>query len=105
MLLPILLVEARCIPENILCELYVVKVWEGMVQNSFNCHTIPRAWHAPWICVPFLVVLYLQYWILEDSPTKCEICDIYIYICGRGMCGKTVVGRDHIGTEISTSAS
>ena len=31
-------------------------------------------------CVLFLVVLYLQYCIIEDSPTKCEIHDIYIYI-------------------------
>ena len=31
MLLPILLEEVRCIPETIFCELYVVKVWEGMV--------------------------------------------------------------------------
>ena len=31
MLLLILLEDVRCIPENILCELYVVKVWEGMV--------------------------------------------------------------------------
>ena len=41
MSLPILLEEVRCIPENILCELYVVKVWEGMVQNSLICHTFP----------------------------------------------------------------
>ena len=31
MLLPIVLEEVRCIAENILCELYVVKIWEGMV--------------------------------------------------------------------------
>ena len=31
MLLPTLLEEVRCIPEPILCELYVVKGWEGMV--------------------------------------------------------------------------
>ena len=30
-LLLIPLEEVRCIPENILCELYVVKFWEGMV--------------------------------------------------------------------------
>ena len=53
MLLPIQLVEARYIPGNILCELYVVKVWEGMVQNSLICHTIPRAWHTPWFLCSF----------------------------------------------------
>ena len=31
MLLPILLEEMKCILENIFFELYVVKVWEGMV--------------------------------------------------------------------------
>ena len=31
MLLLIVLEEVRCIPEMIFCELYVVKVWEGMV--------------------------------------------------------------------------
>ena len=31
MFLPILLEEVRCIPENILCELDVVRFWEGMV--------------------------------------------------------------------------
>ena len=31
MLLLILLEEVRLIPENIFCELYVVKFWEGMV--------------------------------------------------------------------------
>ena len=54
-------------------------------------------------CVPFLVVLYLQYCMLEDSPTKCEICDLFI--CVRGMHVKNLVGRDHIGTEISISPS
>ena len=52
-LLPILLEEVRCIPENLLCELYVVKVWEGMVQNSLSCHTIPKAWHVPWFLYSF----------------------------------------------------
>ena len=47
MLLLTLLEEVRCIPEPLLCELYVVKVWEGMVRNSFSCHTIPKAWHCP----------------------------------------------------------
>ena len=31
MLLLTVLEEVRCIPENIFCELYVVKFWEGMV--------------------------------------------------------------------------
>ena len=31
MLLLIALEEVRCIPEKIFCELYVVKLWEGMV--------------------------------------------------------------------------
>ena len=47
MLLPTLLEEIRFIAECLLCELYVVKAWEGMVQNSFSCHTIPKGWHAP----------------------------------------------------------
>ena len=41
MLLPILLEEVRLIRENIFCELYVVKFWEGMVCNSLSCHTLP----------------------------------------------------------------
>ena len=53
MSLPILLEEVRCIPENILCELYVVNVWEGMVQNSLICHTFPTAWHSPWLLCSF----------------------------------------------------
>ena len=44
MLLPIVLEEVRWIPETIFCELYVVRVWAGMVQNSLSCHTIPKAW-------------------------------------------------------------
>ena len=47
MLLPILLEEVRFILENILCELCVVKFWEGRMQKSFSCHTISKAWHAP----------------------------------------------------------
>ena len=57
MLLPIVLEEVMCISETIFCELYVVKVWEGMVQNSFNCHTIPKAGMLLDFCVPFLVIL------------------------------------------------
>ena len=57
MLLPILLEEVRLIRGNIFCELYVVKFWEGMVCNSLSCHTLPKAWHAPWFFV-FLFLLY-----------------------------------------------
>ena len=52
-------------------------------------------------CVLLLVVLQLQYCILEDSPTKCEMCDIFI--CVRGMCGRNLVGRNIIGTELLMS--
>ena len=34
MLLPIPLEEMRCIPENILWKMFVMKIWEGMVQIS-----------------------------------------------------------------------
>ena len=47
MLIPISLEDVRCIPENKFCELCVVKFWEGMVQNSLSCHTIPKAQLAP----------------------------------------------------------
>ena len=65
MLLPITLEEVRCIAENMLCELYVVKVWKGLVSNSFSCHTIPRAWHGPWLscffsCCTLPSILYVQ---------------------------------------------
>ena len=43
-----LLEEVSCIPHTILCEVYVVKVWEGMVRNSLSCHTIPKALLALW---------------------------------------------------------
>ena len=49
MLLPILLEEVGCIPENIFCELYVVKFWEGMVLGflcSFSCCTVPSLLYA-----------------------------------------------------------
>ena len=75
-----LLEEASCIRENILCEEYVVKVWEGMVQNSLSCHTIPKAWLAPWNMCSFHAVLYRQYCMLEDSSTKYEMSDISIYV-------------------------
>ena len=53
MLLPIVLEEVSGIPEIILYELYLVKFWEGMVQKSFSCQTIPKAWHAPWFLCSF----------------------------------------------------
>ena len=39
--------------EKLFCELYVVKAWEGMVQNSLRSHTIPKAWHVPWFLCSF----------------------------------------------------
>ena len=51
----------------------------------------------------FSIVHYLQYCVLEDSSTKCEMCDMHI--CVRGMHGKTLVGRDHMGTEILMTPS
>ena len=52
-LLSIPLEEMRYIPEPILCELYVVKFWEGMVQNSLSCHAIPKRWACSCFGVPF----------------------------------------------------
>ena len=37
----------------IVCELYVVKFWEGMVRNSFSCHAIPKRWACACFGVPF----------------------------------------------------
>ena len=54
-------------------------------------------------CVPFSIVHYLEYCMLEDSSTKCEMRDMYI--CVRGMHGETLAGRDLIGMEISTISS
>ena len=68
MLLPFLLEEVRCIPDNIFCELYVVKVWEVKLGMLLG------------FCVPFLVVLHHQYCMLEDSPTQCQMHDIYICV-------------------------
>ena len=39
--------------------------------------------------------------MLEDLSTTHEMCDMYI--CVWGMPGKYLVGRNHIGTEISMS--
>ena len=44
----LLLEEVSCIPEDILCEVHMVKVQEGIVQNSLSCHTIPIALLALW---------------------------------------------------------
>ena len=43
-----LLEEVSLIPDNILCEVYVVKFGEGMVRNSLSCHTIPKALLSLW---------------------------------------------------------
>ena len=45
--------EVRFILDTILCELYVVEVWEGMVQNSMSCHVIPIIWACSCFRVPF----------------------------------------------------
>ena len=52
-LLLILLEEVRYIPENRLCELYMVKCWEGMVEKSLSCHAIPNRWACSCFGVPF----------------------------------------------------
>ena len=68
-----LLEEVSCILENILCEVYVVKVWEGMVQNSCSCHTIPKALLALWnLCSSFCctlpsIIVCLKILLLESS--------------------------------------
>ena len=48
-----LLEKVSCIPDTILCEVYLVKVWEGMVGNSLNCHAIPKRWACSYFGVPF----------------------------------------------------
>ena len=48
-----LLEEVSCIPENLLCEVYVVKLWEGMVQNSLSCHALHKRWACSCFGVPF----------------------------------------------------
>ena len=96
---PSLLEKVSFIPDSILCEVYVVMGREGMVQNSLCCHTIPNTLLGLRNCVPFNVLVYLQYCMLEDSSTKCETCDIYI--CVRGACGENLVGRTQVGTKIS----
>ena len=81
MLLPISLKEMRCIPENMFCELYVVKF--GNEQEW--CETLLVVTQFLELgmllgfCIPFLVGLYLQYCMLEDSSTKCEMGDMYKY--------------------------
>ena len=70
-----------------------------------SCHTNSKElWLASLeSCVPFLVVLYLQYCMLEDSPPKCEIHDIYIYICDmQGVpMAENLVGRNQVGPKLS----
>ena len=81
MLLPTLLEEVRCIPVNILYELYVVKFWEGMVQKSLSCTQFLKLGMLFGFCVPFLVVLYLQYCILKILPQNVR-CMTYLYVSG-----------------------
>ena len=52
-MLSIPLEEVRYITEIVLCQLYVVNVWEGMVQNSLICHAIPKIWACSCFRVPF----------------------------------------------------
>ena len=68
----LLLEEVRWIPEHILCELYVAKFWEGMVQNSLSCDTTPKRWECVLFWCSFSIVHCLQYCtpMLEDSSTK-----------------------------------
>ena len=93
----------RWIPDNKLCELYVVKIWEGMVQNSLSCDTILKRWEFVLFCVPFPLYMIFNIVYLKIFPQKCEMCDMYI--CVRGMCGKNLIRRDLIGTEILTTLS
>ena len=53
------------------------------------------------VLVFFFVIHHLKYCMLEDSLTKYEMCDMYV--CVKDVCGKTLVGRNRIGTEILTS--
>ena len=41
-LLPIVLGKVSCVPKPTLCELYGVKVWEGLAWNSWSCHAFPK---------------------------------------------------------------
>ena len=42
MLLPVLLGTVSCVPKTTICELYVVKLWEGLALNSWSCHAFPK---------------------------------------------------------------
>ena len=103
MLLPIPLGRSEMDSWKYLCELNVVKILEGMVRTLLSCDTIPKRWeHVLFLC-SFSIIHFLQFCTLEDSSKNFEMCDMYI--CVRGMCGKTLVGRDHIGTKISMTLS
>ena len=52
-----------------------------------------------YFCVPFLVIQYVEYCMLEDCSTKNEICDMYI--CVRCVNGQNLKRRDLIGTKLS----
>ena len=77
MWLSIPLKEMRYIPKPILCELYVVKFWEVMVQVSLSCHAIPIRWACSCFGVPFSPHTLSQKCMLDCSSTKCEVCDMY----------------------------
>ena len=59
--------------------------------------------NALYFCVPFLIMQYVEYHMLEDSSTKYEMCDMYI--CVRCMHGYNLRGRDQIGTELLMMSS
>ena len=67
---------------NILCDLYEVKVWEAMVQNSMSCHAIPKRWACSCFGVP---------------------CSPHIYVYERVWFKSC--GRNHVGTEILMTLS
>ena len=49
----------------------------------------------------FFAIHYLEYCTFEDSSTKYEM--HVMYACVRDVCGNILVGRNHVGTEISMS--
>ena len=88
---------------KILCEWYVVKIWEGMVQNLLSCDTSPKRWEYVCFSVPFPSYTISNIVHLKILPHKNETHDIYI--CIRSICGKTLVGRDQIGMELFQTSS
>ena len=53
-----------------LCEVYVVKIWQGMVWTRLSCDTIPKRLERAVFWIPFSIVHYVEYCTLEDSSTK-----------------------------------